>query len=109
GPIAATRARAALSAMYAWAVGQGIANENPVIGTNRPAEPRSRDRVLSDSDLAEIWAACQDDDYGRIVRLLMLTGQRRNEIGGMAWSELDLDQGTWCISGARTKNKRSHA
>jgi integrase len=108
GPIAATRARAALSAMFAWAMREGLADENPVIGTNRPAEPRSRDRVLSDTELAEIWNACRDDDYGRIIRLLALTGQRRNEVGAMAWSELDLDQGTWQIPGSRTKNGRTH-
>jgi integrase len=108
GPIAATRARAALSALFAWAVREGLANENPVIGTNRPAEARSRDRVLTDAELREIWSACREDDYGRIVRLLILTGQRRDEVGGMTWSELDLDQGTWRISGSRTKNGRTH-
>jgi len=109
GPVAATRARAALSALFAWAVRDGIANENPVIGTNRPAEPRSRDRVLTDTELGKIWTSCRDDDYGRIVHLLMLTGQRRDEVGGMAWSELDLDLGTWRIPGSRTKNGRAHA
>lgn len=108
GPIAATRARAALSALFAWAVREGVANENPVIGTNRPAEPRSRDRVLTDAELREVWASCRDDDYGRIIRLLMLTGQRRDEVGAIAWSELDLEDGTWRISRLRTKNGRAH-
>jgi integrase len=79
-----------------------------VIGTNRPAEPQSRDRVLTDTELVAIWNACREDDYGHIVRLLMLSGQRRNEVGGMSWSELNLEQETWCIPGARTKNKRAH-
>jgi integrase len=108
GPIAATRARAALSAMLAWAMREGLTEQNVVIGTNRPAEPRTRARVLSTAELASIWNACRDDDYGRIIRLLILTGQRRNEVGGMAWSELDFDQGTWRIPGDRTKNKRQH-
>jgi integrase len=108
GPIAATRARAALSAMLAWAMREGLADENAVVGTNRPAEPKSRDRVLASAELAEIWAACHDDDYGRIIRLLMLTGQRRDEVGAMGWSEVDVDRSAWCIPAERTKNKRAH-
>jgi integrase len=108
GPIAATRARAALSGLCAWAVCEGVTETNPVIGTNKPAQPRSRDRVLSDTELAEIWAACRDDDYGRIVRLLILTAQRRDEVGAMARSELDPDGGTWRIPSERTKNRRTH-
>jgi integrase len=108
GPVSVIRARVALSGLFAWAIGEGIADQNPVIGTNKPSEPPARDRVLSDAELAEVWAACRDDDYGRIVKLLVLTGQRRDEIGSMARSELDLDRGTWRIPGSRTKNKRTH-
>jgi len=109
GPIAAARARAALSTLFTWAVGEGYVDQNAVIGTHRPdEETASRDRVLSDSELIEVWHACRDDDYGRIIRLLMLTGQRRDEVGAMAWSELDRDLATWSIPETRTKNKRPH-
>jgi hypothetical protein len=108
GPIAATRARAALSTLLAWAVREGLTKDNAVIGTNRPAEPRSRDRVLTSAELGEIWKACRGDDYGRIIQLLMLTGQRRDEVGAMTWSEIDIDRVTWRIPGERTKNKRPH-
>ena len=63
---------------------EGLADANPVIGTNRAVDERSRDRVLSDDELVAIWQACREDDYGRIVRLLILTGQRREEVGGMS-------------------------
>jgi integrase len=89
-------------------MGEGIAEANPVIGTNAPATPQRRERVLSDTEIVEVWNACKPDDYGRIVRLLLLTGARRGEVGGMRWSELDSEQGTWTIPGARTKNKRPH-
>jgi len=79
-----------------------------VFGTNRPAGPRARDRVLTDSELAEIWAALGDDDYGRIVKLLALTGQRRNEVGGMRWTEVDFDKRAWTIPSTRSKNHREH-
>jgi integrase len=108
GPTAANRARAALSAMFTWAMREGIAETNPVVGTNRTAPERPRDRVLSDQELVAIWKACRADDYGRIVRLLMLTGQRREEVGGMHWEEIDLKKEVWLIPGERTKNRRRH-
>src|SRR5215203_6897424 len=108
GPIAANRARVALSAFFNWAMREGLSDRNPVIGTNRAADERSRDRVLSDEELAIVWGACRDDDFGRIVRLLILTGQRREEVGGMNWSELDFVRGMWSIPGDRTKNGRMH-
>jgi integrase len=109
GPVATIRARAALSAMFNWAIREGLEiAANPVVGTNRPAEPRSRDRVLSDNELRVIWLGCRDDDIGRIVRLLMLTGQRRDEVGGMQWSELNLPNRLLTIPGTRTKNHREH-
>lgn len=109
-PIKAARARAALSMLFAWAIGEGYADQNAVIGTNKPdQEIKPRDRVLSDGELAEIWKACGTDDYGRIIKLLMLTGQRRDEVGAMAKSELDRQQGTWTIPAARAKNKREHS
>lgn len=109
GPVSAARARAALSAMFNWAMREGVEiASNPVFGTNKPAEPKSRERVLSDDDLREIWTACGDDDYGKIIRLLILTAQRRDEVGAMDWGELDLEKQLWTIPGSRTKNRRDH-
>ncbi len=110
GPVAAARARSALSAMFSWAIREGyeIAS-NPVMGSNRPAERPSRARVLSDPELAAIWGACGDDDYGRIIRLLALTGQRRDEVGGLRWEELREADRLWVIPPERTKNCRAHA
>ena len=107
GPIAANRARVALSAFFNWAMREGLSHTNPVIGTNRAADERSRHRVLTDDELAAIWRACRDDDYGRIVRLLILTGQRREEVGGVAVNELNSAR-TWTIPADRTKNGRPH-
>jgi integrase len=109
GTVTAARARAALSAMFNWAIREGIdIVANPVLGTNRPAGPRARERVLTDSEIAEIWAALDADDYGRIVKLLLLTGQRRDEVGGMRWIEVDLDNAVWTIPSTRSKNHREH-
>ena len=109
GPVAANRARASLSGFFSWAMRRGAADTNPVVGTNKAIENPSRDRVLSDTELVEIWNACGDDDYGRIVRLLILTGQRREEIGGICESEISLPDRVWNLPRERTKNKRPHA
>jgi integrase len=105
GSSTANRARASLSAFFAWCIGRGLVETNPVIGT--PIAPeQSRDRVLSVTELATVWRAYGDDAYGAIVRLLMLTGQRREEIGGLRWDEVHNDM--IVLPGERTKNKRTH-
>ena len=108
GPVAADRERAALSAFFTWAMREGLADGNPVIGTNRASESGARDRVLSDAELREIWNALQNDQYGTIVRLLILTGQRRDEIGSLRDAEVDFDGGLLKLPAERTKNNRVH-
>ena len=113
-PIAATHPSAAgaallhLNACLNWAVGQGLIDTNPADGIPT-AKHGARDRVLSDNELRRVWLACSDaSDPGRIVRLLILTGQRRDEVSGMAEEELDRKNGTWTLPKERTKNKRKH-
>jgi integrase len=110
GRTSAARARGNLSAMFSWAMKEGLCDANPVLLTNDPAEGiQPRERVLSDHELVAIWNACGDDDFGRIVRLLLLTGCRREEIGGLQWREIDFDTGVMTIPGERTKNHRALA
>jgi integrase len=107
GETTASLARASLSAMFSWGMKEGIVAQNPVANTN--ARPRgSRDRVLANDELAAIWKACEGDDYGQIIRLLMLTGQRRGEIAGLRWAEIDFDKGIIELPAERTKNNRPH-
>lgn len=108
GPIAANRARASLSSFFSWAMAEGIIDMNPVIATNRQGAEKTRDRVLTDAELVGIWTASNGDDYGAIIRLLILTGQRRDEVGAIARAELDLSGRKWTIPAARTKNGRAH-
>jgi integrase len=110
GRSAAHAARANLSALFNWAAREGLCDANPVSHTNDPAEGiKPRERVLTDSELVTVWNACRDDDFGRIVRLLILTGCRREEIGGLRWTEIDFDTGVMTIPGERTKNHRALA
>jgi integrase len=84
-----------------------LVESNPVINTFQPKDSEGRARVLSDDELAAVWRACRDDDGGRITRLLVLLGCRRQEIGGMGWDELDLEQESWTLPASRSKNGRA--
>jgi len=109
GKHAADRARSAVSAMFVWAMREGLCDQNPTIATNRHADSAGgRDRVLSDSELAKVWNALPEGDYGRIMKLLVLTGLRREEVGGLRWSEIDLDKCVVVLPKERTKNKTEH-
>jgi integrase len=108
GGFAANRARTALSSLYAWAIAEGLTDANPVVGTRKAVDEIARDRVLTDEELRLIWRYAGVGDYSAIVRLLILTGQRREEVAAMSWAEVDLERATWRIASERTKNARMH-
>jgi integrase len=107
GPIARNRTRASLSAFFSWLIREGLIDTNPVAGTGKADEGPSRDRVLSGAELAEVWHAATGT-FGDIIRLLILTGQRRNEIGFLRWSEVDWGRKMIVFPPERTKNKLRH-
>lgn len=107
-PYAANRARVVLSGFYAWTIERGHVAANPVAGTKPVSKEESRSRFLSDDELSAVLTSVYADVFGSIVRLLALTGQRRDEVGGMCWSELDRNNGLWTIPAGRSKNKRAH-
>jgi integrase len=106
--VVAAKARDTLSAFFVWAMQNGLVEANPVVGTRKPEGNKPRERVLNDGELVAVWNACKDDDFGRIVRLLILLGSRRAEVGGMCWSEPDLEGGMWTLPEERSKNGRAH-
>jgi integrase len=108
GNATAREARGALSTFFVWCLRMGLCEQNPVNDSVKPAEIKPRERVLDDAELAAIGRAAGDDEYGRIIRLLILTGCRRAEIGDMAWNEIDLDRATFTIPSSRSKNGRVH-
>jgi len=103
GAVSRNRVRSSLSAFFGWCVREGLLDANPVTGTGKADEGGSRDRVLSEAELGEVWRKGND-----AVRLLILTGCRREEIGLMRWSEIDFERSLLVLPPARTKNGQKH-
>jgi integrase len=89
GAVTSNRVRSTLSDFFSWSMSEGIdgIEQNPVINTNK-SEEKPRDRVLRDHELRAIWRHAGDDHYGAIIKLLMLTGQRADEMASLQWSEI---------------------
>jgi integrase len=109
GRSTANAARRHLAAFFAWCVTCGHSDVNASVGAIKFKASESRDRVLSPDELRAVWTACDvNTDFGRIVRLLTLTGCRREEIGGLRWEEVDLDAATITLPKERVKNHHAH-
>jgi integrase len=105
GDVTANRVRSSICAFLGWAIGQGIIDVNVAIGTNRQEE-KARNRVLEESELRTVWNALPAGQFGSIVKLLVLTGQRADEIAGLQWKEVREDRIE--LPGERTKNGKPH-
>jgi integrase len=108
-PMLANRVHSIIRKLFGWAVEHEIIAVSPFVGLKAPAEEKSRDRILTDQELRAVWhAAGQLGVYGSLVRLLILTGQRRGEIAGLTWSEIDLGKRLISLPRDRVKNDRAH-
>jgi integrase len=99
-----------LRRFFNWAIEKDLLAVSPAAGVKPPTIERSRDRVLTDDELAAFWHATDKlrDPYGALFRFLALTGQRRDECGELRWSEVDLDGRVWVIPSHRFKSDREH-
>jgi integrase len=97
-------------AAFAWAVKRDMVQSNSFADLPVAKSVAKRERVLSDQEVAEIWRAAGDaaTPYCTIIRLLILTGQRRAEVAGMTWSEISEDWASWTLAAERTKNGAVH-
>eukprot|EP00456_Euglypha_rotunda_P040089 TRINITY_DN3092_c1_g1_i4.p1 TRINITY_DN3092_c1_g1~~TRINITY_DN3092_c1_g1_i4.p1 ORF type:complete len:404 (-),score=69.08 TRINITY_DN3092_c1_g1_i4:17-1228(-) len=101
---------AVLSALFRWAAKRDDIARSPMEKVDPPAGAKARKRVLTPDELRAIWHASYDLEgpRGALVRLLMITLQRRSEVAGMPWSELDQERSLWRIDGERAKNEHDH-
>jgi integrase len=109
-PIMANRVLAAVRKFFNWMAARDIIKASPCVGVEPPGEVKSRDRWLTDDEIKTLWLACEGEHspFGPFVKMLLLTGQRRNEVAGMRWSELDLNGLVWTLPASRTKNGVEH-
>ena len=109
-PVAANRVHSIVRKLFNWAVENDLIVSSPVAGLKAPHAETSRDRVLTDDELRRVWQAAErlGPLNGAVVRLLVLTGQRRNEVAHMQWRELDLERRLWTLPRERVKNDRRH-
>ena len=111
GHAIASRTAAYGRACFAWAIKHHLVQSNPFAAVpSDDFRTEARDRVLTDAELAAVWHAAKatTTSFGRLVQLLILTGQRREEVAGLSWPELSADRLTWTIPGTRTKNGKVH-
>ncbi|MFN0135089.1 MAG: tyrosine-type recombinase/integrase [Phycisphaerae bacterium] len=110
-PSAANHALVAIRKFFNWALERGLVDANPCTCVSRPAPVNSRERVLSSTELGAVWHGTQSlsAPFSQIVQLLVLTAQRRGEVAGMCWSEIDWNNAIWKIPAGRTKSRRAHA
>jgi integrase len=109
-PIMANRVLSAVRKLFNWCVARDVIQISPCTLVTPPAPERSRDRVLSDDELRMVWNAAEGDGwpFGPLVKLLVLTGQRLSEVGGMRWNEVDLETKLWTLPAERVKNGERH-
>ena len=108
-PIGANRVLAYLKKFFGWAVDQDIIEASPAAAVKKPSKENKRDRVLTEAEVRAIWTASDSlGSFGRAFKMMLLTGQRRAEIGGMTWTEVDLKNANWTLARSRTKADRAH-
>jgi integrase len=96
--------------LFKWALDEEIIKSNPMAGMQGPKPIEARERTLQDFEIKAMWQATAQVSwpFASIYKLLLLTGARRDEVAGMRWAELDLDNALWIIPRERTKNGRTH-
>jgi integrase len=98
------------SVLFSWAASRGYVDRNPLLDMDKPDAPKARERVLNDEELTSVWRASTElpNPFGLFYRLLILTGQRRDEVASLRWADLDRLAATFTIPADRAKNGRAH-
>jgi integrase len=108
--IAACNAHRGFSAFLSWCLDRGLIENHVLRGSKLPAQYRPRERTLNNEELIAVWKACDElpQIWKTYFRMLIATGQRRTEVAGMHWDEIDIDRSIWTLPAHRTKNRHQH-
>lgn len=106
----ANRIHAHLRKLFNWCLERGVIETSPVAGTKPPTREQPRDRVLTDDEIRAVLRVCAKESYpfGQFVPLLIATAQRRGEVSGLKWSQVDLVAKQWVIPAEMSKNGKPH-
>ena len=109
-PAVARALFADLRPAFRYAVERDLIQADPMNGIKAPKPALARDRVISDEEIGAFWQAASELSwpFENVFKVLLLTGQRREEVAGMRWREVDLDAGQWTIAKERCKNSKAH-
>jgi integrase len=108
--VQANRTLARLKTLFSWALDNELVDIDPTNRIRTRVKETARDRALSPDEIRYFWTACDKLGwpFGPLFKLLLVTGQRRDEVGKLEWPELDLDKRVWTIPRERAKNDRAH-
>ncbi len=106
----ANRLLAHVRKFFNWCIERRWLAASPIAGLKSPVKEQARDRVLSKDEIVEFWRGCDELGwpFGPALKLLLLTGQRRDEVARMQWSHINLDEALWTLPKAETKADRQH-
>jgi integrase len=109
-PVMAKQTHSTIRKLFNWAVDRGVVPTSPCVRLPPPAKAKDRDRVLADEELADVWRASEKLGwpFAPVVRLLILTGQRRQEVASMGWLDVDFERALWTLPREATKADRAH-
>lgn len=107
-PYAAITLHRIISRMFNWGVARSYLDASPATGLELPARAEARNRVLEDDEIRTLWTAWDEMawPFGVFMKVLLLTGQRRNEVASMRWQDLNADMTLWTIPRGATKSDR---
>jgi len=111
-PIQANRTLAVIRKMFNFALSRGILEQSPCVQIPAPAKENQRDRVLSNDEIKALWLSLDDAGMTKEIQLALklqiITGQRKGEVAGAEWSDLNLKDGWWTIPKEKSKNDLPH-
>lgn len=110
GDVLPNRVLALIKTIFKFAVSREWIDASPAEGISKPKSETARDRVLDMDEIKHVMIAGELMGYpfGHFIRMLILTGQRRTEVAGMRWSDIDMGNATWTQAAAENKSDRSH-